>query len=210
MKKKLNEAEEDLNSITYLANQKLEIQKLIDQLGSALEKYYIDSEVEVEDNDDELEEVEVAIGMIRRGYSELEEGWMSGSQMIEESLGLDDEEEDYVESTQYDNVILESNKWMYGEVLNEAKDKNDKPEKIAAAIKKWVDKKKPYETTDNGTEKYEMNIEVGKPSPIGFNGNEIKSNLSSIRKILTQKYEGKFNKVKLTTNKFYLELELVK
>jgi hypothetical protein len=129
MKRKLNEAELNLNSMTYLANQKLEIQKLIDQLGSALEKYYIDSEVEVEDNDDE-EEVEVAIGMIRRGYSELEEGWMSGSQMIEESLGLDDEEEDYVESTQYDNVILESNKWMYGEELNEAKAKNDKPEKI--------------------------------------------------------------------------------
>ena len=36
------------------------------------------------------------------------------------------------ESTQYDNVILESNKWMYGEVLNEA------PTKKKASTKKKI------------------------------------------------------------------------
>ena len=82
----------------------------------------------------------------------------------------------------------------------------DKSEKIAAAIGQWVDGKKPYETT----EKYEMNIEIGKPSPIGFNKNEINADLPKIKKILQSKYKGKFNKVKLTTNKFYLEIELVK
>ena len=36
------------------------------------------------------------------------------------------------ESTQYDNIILESNKWMYGEVLNEA------PTKKKASTKKKI------------------------------------------------------------------------
>ena len=203
-----------------VTQQKLEIQSLIDQLGSALESYYDDSEREVEYFGGIFSENEEdAVGMIRRGYAKLEAAWIEGSRMIndvldQEPFNSEDDEEEYQESTQYDKIILESNKWMYGEELNEAtkkaKDKQVKPEEIATAIKKWVDKKKPFETTDNGTEKYEMNIEMGKPSPIGFNNNEIKKDLAKIKKSLQDKYKGKFSKVKLSTNKYYLLIDLIK
>ena len=97
-------------------------------------------------------------------------------------------------------LLEQANQWM-PETISEA---DGKSKEIAAAIKKWLDSKKPYETTDNGTEKYEMNIEMGKPSPTGFNNNEIKAALPQIQKILRSNYKGKFNKLNLYTNKLYL------
>jgi hypothetical protein len=101
-----------------VTQQKLEIQSLIDQLGSALESYYDDSEVEVEDLGRIFgEDEDDAVGMIRQGYAKLESGWINGHQIIDMSLEpLDSEDEDYDdgynESTQYDNVINQSNNFI--------------------------------------------------------------------------------------------------
>ena len=60
-----------------VTQQKLEIQSLIDQLGSALESYYDDSEREVEYFGGIFSENEEdAVGMIRRGYAKLEAAWI--------------------------------------------------------------------------------------------------------------------------------------
>ena len=102
-----------------VTQQKLEIQSPIDQLGSALEGYYDDSEREVEYAGGVFgENEEDAVGVMRQGYATLEAAWIEGSRMINDVLDQEpfDSEEDYDEgydeSTQYDNVINESNNFI--------------------------------------------------------------------------------------------------